>query len=207
MRTPLTCCAALCLFSAAAQTLHEIQVKDNTFDPPYLTLQLGDHVRIVWDADASSDHTFTQVEQATWEVNGTTPLSGGFHFGEGTPNEGRDFTITPTSEVWYVCRFHASLSMKGMINVVGSVGMQETTGPHEVRFAPNPASGRTTLVVPDGWPISVRILDGVGLQVGRQELFNGRTLELSNLSPGLYMAEVWYTNGPLLGRKRLLVER
>lgn len=200
-------CAALCLLSAHAQTTHELHVSESTFNPPYLSIQLGDHVRIVWDREVTARHNFTQVEQATWEVDGTTPLSGGFCFGEGTPNEGRDFTITPTNDVWYVCRFDAERGMKGVIHVEGGTGMQETAGPHEVRFAPNPASGRTNVVVPDGWPITVRILDGTGTPLSQQHLFGKRTVDLSNLGPGLYMAEVWYMDGPLLGRKRLLVER
>ena len=97
--------------------------------------------------------------------------------------------------------------MKGVIHVETGTGMQETTGPHEVRFAPNPASGRTTVVAPEDWPITVRILDGTGVLQTGQQLGAKRVLDLDSLPPGLYMAEVWYTDGPLLGRKRLLVER
>jgi plastocyanin len=207
MQHSLTCFSVLCMFSAAAQTTHEMLVKDDAFDPPFLTIQLGDHVHISWDATDTLEHSFAQVEQATWEVNGTTPLNGGFHLGEGSPMPGTDFTITPTSDVWYVCPFRAAMGMKGMINVQGGVGMEETTGPHEVRFAPNPASSRTNVVAPEGWPISVRILDGTGVLQTWQQLGAGRTVDLTGLPPGLYMAEVWYTEGPLLGRRRLLLER
>ena len=102
MRTRLTLACALGLLCAQAQTTHQLTMADDAFEPAFLTIQLGDHVHIVWKVDAN-ERTFTQVAQ--------------------------------------------------------------------------------------------------------RPLFTGRTLELGDLPPGLYLAEVWYMNGPLLGRKRLLVER
>ena len=105
MRTTLTCCVAFCLLSATAQTTHELHVKDNTFHPPFLAIQLGDHVHIVWDKETPREHTFTQVERATWEVNGTTPLSGGFHFsGKERPTRGRTSPSRPPA----MCGSYAS---------------------------------------------------------------------------------------------------
>ena len=59
LRSPLMWCAALCLLSANAQTTHELRVGESTFNPPYLSIQLGDHVRIVWDREVAAKHTFT----------------------------------------------------------------------------------------------------------------------------------------------------
>ncbi len=207
MRTPLTLAAALCLLGAQAQTTHELTVTDHAFIPAHLPIRLGDHVHIVWSADATEEHSFTQVEQATWDVGGAAPLNGGFNLGADTPNEGTEFTITPTDEVWFVCRYHVDMGMKGLISVEGATGLEESAGPHEVRFAPNPAQNRTVLVAPEKWPIRVRVMDRTAQEVMVRTLFAERSLDVSVLPPGLYLAEVWYMDGPLLGRKRLLVER
>lgn len=207
MRQPLALVAMLLLSSASSQTTHELRISEEAFVPAFLSIQLGDRVHILWDENTTMQHSFTQVERATWAVGGTLPLNGGLDLGGGTSNPGRDFIITPTSTVWYVCRHNAGLGMKGLISVEGGAGLDESAGPHEVRFAPNPASARTTVVVPDDFPVEVRILDREGTPLLRQQLHMERVLDVSALAPGVYLAEVWHLDGPLLGRKRLLVER
>lgn len=101
----------------------------------------GYYVHIIWDNSVTHDHTLTQVAESVWNANGVTELPGGYNFGVGTPNPGTDFTITPTSSVWYVCLFHVDMGMKGRITVVGSIGMEEATAQEGFTLALNPANG------------------------------------------------------------------
>ena len=56
-----------------------------TYVPDNINVNVGDQVTI----DASFTHPLQQVSQATWDANGTTPLSGGF-------NSTSNFTFTIT---------------------------------------------------------------------------------------------------------------
>src|SRR6185295_2561450 len=100
-------------------------------NPAELTIGLGDHVHIIFE---DPDHTFTQVSHGTWEVNGTDLLPGGYNLGQGTPNPGTDFTITPDALgiIYYVCQIHvADHGMKGKITVVSASGVEEAVMQNE----------------------------------------------------------------------------
>ncbi|MEO8069142.1 MAG: plastocyanin/azurin family copper-binding protein [Flavobacteriales bacterium] len=148
-----------CATASQAQVTHQLLVEDDEFNPSTLTINAGDHVHILWDNSVVNDHTFTQVAQSTWSANGNTPLAGGYELGVGTPSPGTDFTITPTATVWYVCEFHADMGMKGVITVLGGVGVEEATAQEHYLLAPNPASSIITVTKPDDAPFSVRFID------------------------------------------------
>ena len=81
-----------------------------TFDPADLTIAVGDSVTFT----VGSIHTATQVDKATWDASGNTPLSGGFDIPSGT-SQTIAFNVAGT--IYYVCKPHASLGMKGKITV------------------------------------------------------------------------------------------
>jgi plastocyanin len=190
-----------------AQVTHELAVEDDQFNPSTLTINAGDHVHILWDNSVVNDHSFTQVSQSTWNVNGSTPLPGGFDFGVGTATPGTEFTITPTATVWYVCSFHASMGMKGVINVVGGSGIEEPAAQDLFHLAPNPATANVTVLAPTADPVIVRLLDGSGRVSTTVELSGVRTLDLLQLAEGMYVVEFRTMQGVLLSRQRLAVVR
>lgn len=210
MHTTMKHAAAFLLTALAAtmqaQVTHELQVEDDEFNPSSLTINAGDHVHIFWDNSVVNDHTFTQVAQATWTANGATLLPGGYELGVGTPSPGTDFTITPTATVWYVCAFHASMGMKGVINVVGGTGVEEATAQAQYQLAPNPATDVVRILAPDMNALSVRFTDAIGRLCMQVPLSNERTLDTSALTNGLYVVEFRDAQGVLLARRQLVVQ-
>jgi len=82
----------------------------NTFEPSDLTIAVGDSVHFT----VGKIHTATQVNQAIWDANGATPMAGGFDFPGGS-SQTQKFDVAGT--VYFVCKPHASLGMKGKITV------------------------------------------------------------------------------------------
>lgn len=196
----------LVVLALAAQAVHEIEVEDNEFDPPSLTIKAGDIVNIVWDEAAVMDHNIIEVDASTWIANGTTPLAGGYQFGDGTSTPGHQHTITPTQNVWYVCGFHASMGMKGTITVIGSVDViEEATVQEQFRFAPNPAAYRASFVQPQDRTVGVDVADGVGRTCLGASITGAATLELTSLPVGAYIVVVRDMEGTLLSNQRQVV--
>jgi plastocyanin len=194
-------------WTAHAQTTYQLAVEDDEFNPSSLTIAAGDHVHIVWDNSVSHDHTFTQVDQATWNVNGDVELPGGYNFGVGTPNPGTDFTITPTSDVWYVCLFHVSSGMKGSITVTGTIGMEEPVPQDPFTLAPNPTNGIVSVIGKAGAPLMMRLYDASGRMRMNTTLGLDRTVDTHALDAGIYSVEFRSSQGILLSRQRLVVAR
>ena len=189
-----------------AQVTHELQVEDDEFNPSTLTINAGDHVHIFWDNSVVNDHTFTQVAQSTWSANGSALLPGGYELGVGTPSPGTDFTITPTATVWYVCAFHVSMGMKGVINVLGTSGVEEASAQALYRLAPNPASDVVRILAPDVNALSVRFTDATGRLCLNVPLSGERTIDTSTLNNGMYVVEFRNAHGVLLSRRQLVVQ-
>ncbi|MCI4666666.1 MAG: CHRD domain-containing protein [Bacteroidia bacterium] len=91
------------------QTTHTVNNQGLTFVPSSITIQQGDIVN--WQI--ANNHNVVQVSQATWNANGTAPLTGGFNI----PFGGGQFTFNTPGTFYYVCQPHAGLSMKGTVTV------------------------------------------------------------------------------------------
>jgi len=121
---------AFALYSiVASSTTTTIINSGFTFSPASVTINIGDSVNFA----LTSIHTVVEVSQATWNANGTTPLSNGFSKGSGggmvLPAE-----LTLGTH-YYVCGNHASLGMKGVIIV------QDPATQYTVSVSANPSSG------------------------------------------------------------------
>src|SRR5262245_20793301 len=102
----------LALYSEmASSTIVTVISSGYTFSPQTITVNAGDTVNF----SLTSIHNVTEVSQATYAANGSTPLAGGFS----TPyGGGWVFTESLTTGThWYVCQSHASMGMKGRIIV------------------------------------------------------------------------------------------
>lgn len=189
-----------------AQVTHELQVEDDEFNPPSLTINPGDHVHIFWDNSVVHDHNVTEVAQSTWAANGTAPLAGGYQMGVGTTSPGTDFIITPTETVWYVCTFHASMGMKGVINLASGTGIAENASGASFALAPNPAHGSVTVMTPLSGPLLVQLYDATGRMSTAVTLNGDRTIDTSGLVEGVYFVLINATDGTRLACERLVVQ-
>jgi plastocyanin/adenosine/AMP kinase len=108
------------LFSQLNATNYSIATTaQHTYSPSSLTINVGDVVTI----SASNVHPLVQVDQSTWNVNGSAPLSNGW----GTKTSNYSFTATTVTTIYFVCQNHVGLGMKGKIIVQSSKTNQTIT--------------------------------------------------------------------------------
>jgi plastocyanin len=162
-----------------------------TFVPDEITVNQGDTVVF----SLGSIHNAVEVSKATWDANGNTP-DGGFSLGFG----GGQVIMDTPGIFYYVCQPHASLGMKGIINVTGTATSVEEEGDISnsskdiLSFYPNPVSDMMTLsfVVQRNSSISLNLVNITGQTV--QNFVRGfynkgsysKSINLGYLSPGMY---------------------
>lgn len=161
-----------------------------TFSPATLTITEGDSV----DFSIASIHEVVEVSQATWNIDGTTPLPGGFS----TPFGGG---IIPAAQLtvgthWYVCAIHASMGMKGTITVNSITGARDIQSHPDISLFPNPAKDLITVNMNRSFTdlhYSLINLEGKQVLEGQinSEIFS---LDISRLDKGIYLFQVL---GPL----------
>lgn len=116
---------------------YTITVSGMSYSPSTLTVSVGDVVTI----QASVAHPLAQVDQTTWNANGTATLSTGW----GTKTSNYTFTVTNTNTIYYVCTAHVAFGMKGQI-VVSASGINENTiNAQSVSLFPNPANEKLNI--------------------------------------------------------------
>lgn len=183
---------------AHAQTTHELVATDFEFTPSVINAVQGDSVHVVF---TDTDHTFTQVSEATWNANGSTS-NGGYDFGPGLTEV--TFVLGNNGTVHYVCAPHAGMGMKGIIDV--AVGVEEQ--PLIVRdvFYPNPATQQVWLRNAPANAAFAVFFDANGHEVHRTSLRGDRPLPIDHLLAGLYTVRVSELGGNHLFLQRLLIE-
>lgn len=104
-------------FTARATT-HTISAEDFKFQPPNITVVVGDSIKWVWD-DSGSDHTTTST---------STP-AGAPVWDKVLDAEHPEFiyVITQPGTYSYKCTFHEAMNMVGVITATGSPVAIETT--------------------------------------------------------------------------------
>lgn len=109
LRKLLYSAIVLCCSSLAAQaSVYPITTVGFTYSPDTLHIALGDTVQFT----LGNNHNAVEVNQATWNANGTTS-NGGFNI----PFGGGQWVPTNTGTFYYVCTPHASLGMKAVVVV------------------------------------------------------------------------------------------
>jgi plastocyanin len=99
-----------------------------TYSPATTNAAVGDTINFA----ASTTHPTTQVSQATWNANGSTPLAGGF----GVHTSNFMYVITAPGNIYFVCQNHVSSGMKGQIVVTVS-NVAEMIGDNNVKLLTN----------------------------------------------------------------------
>ncbi|MBP9069962.1 MAG: T9SS type A sorting domain-containing protein [Bacteroidia bacterium] len=105
------------LMSARA-TSYTISTSGTSYSPNTLTVSIGDVITI----QASGTHPLAQVDQTTWNANGTATVSGGW----GTTTANHTFTVSSANSIYFVCTNHVGSGMKGQITVAAS-GIKESS--------------------------------------------------------------------------------
>ncbi|MBI5021883.1 MAG: T9SS type A sorting domain-containing protein [Ignavibacteriales bacterium] len=142
---------------------HTITNVGTTFSPNSVTINLGDTVIFA----LSSLHNAVEVNQTTWNANGTTS-NGGFALGFG----GGSVVPLTTGTYYYVCTVHASLGMKGIITVNQTTDIKgsELSTPREFTLMqnfPNPFNPRTEIYfqLNHADHISIKIYNMLGTEI------------------------------------------
>ncbi|MBE7509056.1 MAG: T9SS type A sorting domain-containing protein [Bacteroidia bacterium] len=172
-----TCCFA---------TNHLINISGFSFSPATVNAAVGDTV--TWNV--TGPHTATQVSQATWNANGNTPLSGGFDFTPANTSNGTSFIVcTSVGTVWYVCKPHASMGMKGQINVVAT-GLPDLVNNIAWSIYPNPVKDVLHLNSnASASTVDVEIINMLGkvvMQTTAVPYDKAASIDVSSLTKGVY---------------------
>jgi plastocyanin len=139
-----------------------------TFSPAEVTINFGDTVVF----ELASMHDAIEVNEATWNANGNTPLPGfQVPFGGGT------VTGLSAGVHFFVCEPHASLGMKGKITVNAPSGVP-VAEPFDNNFAiyPNPVVDKLNLK-----NIMTRSSSGFSYRVEVYNMLGGKVIDLKDM--------------------------
>jgi plastocyanin len=157
-----------------------------TFTPATLTIVSGDDVNFNLEAI----HDVVEVSQATWNINGSTPLSGGFSTGFGGGNVSAAKLTVGTH--YYVCGVHFASGMKGTIIVTAATAIPETQAQWDLSFFPNPGSDILTVKTAANLVGTKYFITN---QAGKQ-IMNGKissetfSINISKFDRGVYLFQV-----------------
>lgn len=161
-----------------------------SYSPAVVNAVVGD--TIVFSA---SGHPTQEVSQATWNVNGTSALPGGFSLPSGTGQ----VILTSAGTRFYVCTLHAGAGMKGQINVTSpsSIGNIITALNNKGMVYPSPAVSQMSIIAGNAFTnknVTLNIFDMTGRMVHSQNYMTGVygdiITDVAFLQQGIYFAEV-----------------
>jgi plastocyanin len=174
-----------------------------TFSPATITITVGDSVQF----NISSMHNAVEVSQATWNVNGTTPLPGfSVPFGGGMVLP----ALLTVGTHYYVCTAHASSGMKGTIIVQNSTGIDENPVKTNFSVYPNPSRGIFQMAINNSQPAksyTVEIYDLAGNMVWSKSSSEQQTtaeIDLTGLIKGMYF--IRFFNGTETYTRKIIIQ-
>ena len=169
-----------------------------SFSPSTLTINVGDTVNFT----LSSIHNAREVDQATWNANDNTS-NGGFN----TPDGGGMVIFNQAGTVYYVCEYHASMGMKGIINVSSITGVETKNQSIPDKFIlmqnyPNPFNPSTTIRygLASESNVSIKIYNLAGQQlkelISKKETagFHEVNFNADKLASGIYFYRITATS-------------
>ncbi len=172
-----------------AQEAYSVTADGYEFNPSDLNVFVGDTVIF----NIGTIHTATQVSEATWNANGSTPLEGGFDI---TSGQGI-FIPIETGIIYFICTPHISKGMKGKITVSETASVPPVNAKSDPEIYPNPAADVLYLNSPSSEaPSLVTIYDMTGkirLKLEDPGMVNHVTaFSLQNLDQGVYFIRLNY---------------
>jgi len=185
-------------------TLWTITNSGFTFSPATLTITTGDSVNF----SLAAMHDAVEVDQATWDANGATPLSGGFStpLGGGLvlPNK-----LTAGTH-YYVCSVHVGTSgMKGIITVQNPTNIVLHERGYSISFYPNPIKSILffNINMPENQITRLKILNSAGQEAIEMQIKNGANdIDLGKLNSGYYFVILTSGNRQLYNTKIILLK-
>jgi plastocyanin len=189
-KTLLFCAATLFIFTAKAQTTHIVTAFDFGFAPENLTVAPGDTVTAIFNGY----HSLTEVSEADWNTN-TANSNGGFWIGFGAPTFEDWFVLSNPGMKYYICVPHASMGMKGTINVVDPTVGVSTTEAYDATTIATLGNGLYSLKFTNCESFVVITTSGKTVEtIALNTNDNQLDIDLSSLSTGLYLG-VFLENG------------
>lgn len=178
-----------------------------SYSPATLTVNVGDVVTI----QASGVHPLAQVDQTTWNANGTATLTGGW----GVTTSNQTFTVTSTNTIYFVCTAHVTMGMKGQIVVNSTAGLNQLYL-NEVQFSvyPNPTNEfvNVNYMLNEDVQVKIELTSITGDVVAvladekRTNGYNEQNLQIpGTIKPGLYFIGV-KTKGNIVSQKSLIIK-
>lgn len=170
----------------------------NTFTPDDIIVNQGDTVIF----DLGYTHNAVEVNKDTWDANGNTS-----NMGFSVDYSGGQIIMNTPGTFYYVCTPHASLGMKGIITVAGTVtsldqeNIADDNSADILDVYPNPVSDIMTLTfnVEELSRVTIDLIDITGHTKKNiiEGVYNTGTyteqVSLENLSSGKYF--VFYSSG------------
>lgn len=175
----LSISAIICIATSASATTHVITVRDFSFTPATLNVNLGDTVRWTW---VQGSHTTTSTTipagAASWDRLMTASSTG--------------FTYVPTvsGTYNYQCTPHASMGHVGSFVVASATSVPSATQTALFSMYPNPAKETLLITLADArQQATVTISDALGRVVRTTEIggTSGLRVSIADLADGLYM--------------------
>jgi plastocyanin len=166
-----------------------------TFSPATATINQGDDVNFMLN---SVFHNAVEVDLATWNANGITPLSGGFSvpFGGGSVSS----SLLPVGTHYYVCTNHVALyGMKGTITVQTTLAVPDIKTQNDMIIYPSPAKENITvqLNTSTSTPVEIKLFNLQGKLVDvlfPKSNFSGLLLRTFSLNKatgaGIYFVQI-----------------
>lgn len=185
----------------SAQVSHELIAADFEFIPDTLVVEQFDSVHIVF---SSPTHTFSQVDQATWEMNGDV-IFGQYNVGPGV--EDTTLVLDATGTIYYICLNHIDMGMKGLIDVQLAAGIQDRTALGEITFRPNPTKDWIRPERPFAGTVNIIFTDVAGRVAFTTTTTGSDPIDVSALPDGNYTLRITATNGELLNTGTIVVGR
>lgn len=189
--------ATLFVTASLAGQAQTINQQGFSWNPSVLTVAPGTFITIT----IGSPHNMTQVSEATWNANGTTPLVGGFQYNAGTHN----LQILNIGTYYYLCTVHPS-SMKGRIIVESNTSVNDQEGKEVALVFPNPAGAELVLGANAAGQIAV-LLDAEGREAYRLPVEGNARLDVSAVTAGSYTLRVLNGQGDVLTTQRVVIMR
>ena len=174
-----------------------IAIAGTMYSPASLTVNVGDVVTI----QASTVHPLVEVDQTTWNANGTTSLNTGF----GVQNADYTFTVTNSGTTYFVCQAHAALGMKGSIlaNPVAGLKSFELSS-RSFDVFPNPASDSFSIKFNQNFDQSpdVKLYNVLGTMIAT---LKEQTISTEKLANGIYFVVLQNNNNSV--SKKIVVNK
>jgi plastocyanin len=168
-------------FNISNAAVFTIMVSGLTYSPSVVNAAVGDTILFT---NISGSHPTVQVSQTTWNMNGSTPLPGGW----GSMTSNFQYIISAPGDIYYVCSNHVSSGMKGRILVTAS-NVAELIGENNISILSNVVNFNEIIVMnTTGSNARLYIYDLSGKEVSVNELNNSlRQLVTVDLPSGVYL--------------------